>query len=106
MTKRQDLYLQRRSRPEQSDQRQANQAANISHQPRASPDSTSLTSRIKFPTTTAALKQLWDHRNNVHIKFLEDSERDLYKPEHVNAPYAALLKLMASLQQWEAAGRP
>src|SRR5258708_35643205 len=53
MTKRQDLYLQRRSRPEQSDHRQPNQAANISHQPRASPDSTSLASRIEFPTMTA-----------------------------------------------------
>src|SRR6266478_5656602 len=52
MTKRQDLCLQRCSRPEQSDQRQANQAANISHQPRASPDSTSLASRIEFPTMT------------------------------------------------------
>src|SRR4029077_9865065 len=52
MTKRQDLCLQRRSPPEQSDQRQANQPANISHQPRASPDSTSLASRIEFPTMT------------------------------------------------------
>src|SRR5258706_7441485 len=52
MTKRQDLYLQPRSRPEQSDHRQPNQAANISHQPRASPDSTSLASRIEFPTMT------------------------------------------------------
>ena len=52
MTKRQDLCLQRRSRPEQSDQRQANQPANISHHPRASPDSTSLASRIGFPTMT------------------------------------------------------
>jgi len=52
MAKRQDLYLQRRSRPEQSDQCQPNQAANISHQPRASPDSTSLASRIEFPTMT------------------------------------------------------
>jgi hypothetical protein len=52
MTKRQDLCLQRRSRPEQSDQRQANQPANISHQPRASPNSTSLASRIEFPTMT------------------------------------------------------
>src|SRR5260370_172707 len=52
MTKRQDLCLQRRSRPEQSDQRQPNQAENISHQPRASPDSTSLASRIEFPTMT------------------------------------------------------
>src|SRR5258708_4832032 len=52
MTKRQYLYLQRRSRPEQSDQRQPNQAANISHQPRASPNSTPLASRIEFPTMT------------------------------------------------------
>src|SRR6202035_5571055 len=54
MTKRQDLCLQRRSRPEQSDQRQPNQAANISHQPRASPNSTALTSRIEFPTMTGS----------------------------------------------------
>src|ERR1700726_4211175 len=52
MTKRQNLCLQRRSRPEQSDQRQPNQAANISHQPRASPNSTPLASRIEFPTMT------------------------------------------------------
>src|SRR6202051_4836309 len=52
MTKRQDLCLQQRSRPEQSDQRQPNQAANISHQPRASPNSTPLASRIEFPTMT------------------------------------------------------
>ena len=53
-----------------------------------------------------ALKQLWDQRNNVHIKFLENSERDIYKPEHVNEPYAALLVLMGNLKAWEAAGRP
>src|ERR1700694_1019387 len=53
MTKRQDLCLQRRSRPEQSDQRQPDHAANISYQPKASPDSTSLASRIEFPTMTA-----------------------------------------------------
>ena len=55
MTKRQDLCSQRRSRSEQSDQRQPNQAANIFLQPRASPDSTSLASRIGFPTMTAFL---------------------------------------------------
>src|SRR5712664_2077990 len=52
MTKRQDLYLQRRSRSEQSDQHQPNQAKSISHEPRASPDSTPLASRIEFPTMT------------------------------------------------------
>jgi hypothetical protein len=53
--------LQRRSRPEQSDQRQPNQAANISHQPRASPNSTSLASRIEFPTMTTVQteQKLW-----------------------------------------------
>src|SRR5262249_30301600 len=55
MAKRQDLYLQRRSRSEQSDQRQPNQAKSISHEPRASPDSTALTSRIEFPTMTGWL---------------------------------------------------
>src|SRR6266850_2307254 len=50
MTKRQDLCLQRCSRPEQSDQRQANQA-----------DSTSLASRIEFPTMTAGLLQRQCH---------------------------------------------
>src|SRR6202162_3586686 len=54
VTKRQDLCLQRRSRPEQSDQRQPNQAANISHQPRVSPNSTSLGGLIEFPTVTTS----------------------------------------------------
>src|SRR3979490_1915969 len=68
MTKRQDLCLQRRSRPEQSDQCQANQPANISHQPRASSDSTSLASRIEFPTMTGsesgkAAQPPYAHRN-------------------------------------------
>src|ERR1700759_2133952 len=54
MTKRQDLCLQRRSRPEQSDQRQPDQAANILHQSRASPNSNPLASRIKLPTMTGS----------------------------------------------------
>jgi hypothetical protein len=58
MTKRQHLCLQRRSRPEQSDQHQPNQAANISHQPRASPNSTSLAARIEFPTVTGRCQSL------------------------------------------------
>ncbi|MHC2620070.1 hypothetical protein ACVIW2_002102 [Bradyrhizobium huanghuaihaiense] len=52
------------------------------------------------------LRQLWDHRNNVHIKFLENSELDLYKPEHINEPYAGLLALMKNAKEWDAAGRP
>src|SRR5260370_6018534 len=74
MTKRQDLCLQRRSRPEQSDQRQPNQPANISHQPRASPDSTSLASRIEFPTMTTLSTapdtryspEFWMQRTDMH----------------------------------------
>ena len=48
----------------------------------------------------ATLKQLWEHRNNVHIKILAKSEFDLYEPKHVNEPYAALLVLMAKLKEW------
>src|ERR1700716_3149403 len=55
MTKRQDLCLQRRSRPEQSDQRQPNQAANISHQPGASPDSTAVTFPADLAVTRVSL---------------------------------------------------
>jgi hypothetical protein len=53
-----------------------------------------------------ALQQLWDNRNNVHIKFLENSELDRYKAEHVNEPHAALLALMKSAKNWDVAGRP
>src|SRR6202171_386013 len=70
MTKRQDLYLQRRSRPEQSDQRQPNQAANISHQPRASPNSPPLASRFEFPTMTGANRG--DHLKTVFILYLQN----------------------------------
>jgi hypothetical protein len=52
------------------------------------------------------LKQLWDHRNNVHIKILENSELDLYNVDHVNAPHAALLALMAKLKTWHAERPP
>jgi hypothetical protein len=50
----------------------------------------------------ATLQQLWDHRNNVHIKILENSELDLYKVEHVNHPHSALLVLMSKLKAWHA----
>jgi hypothetical protein len=50
----------------------------------------------------ATLEQLWDHRNNVHIKILANSELDLYKVEHVNAPHEALLALMSKLKSWHA----
>lgn len=48
----------------------------------------------------ATLKQLWKHRNNVHLKILAESELDLYQPEHVNGPYAALLILLGQLKAW------
>src|SRR6476659_8756702 len=69
MTKRQDLCLQRGSRPEQSDQRQANQPANISHQPRASPDSAALTSRIEFPTMTTGYLpgECWGRETSIKV---------------------------------------
>jgi hypothetical protein len=41
-----------------SDQRQPNQAANISHRSKASPDSTSLASRIEFPAMTSCSIQI------------------------------------------------
>jgi hypothetical protein len=53
-----------------------------------------------------ALKELWERRNNVHLKLLENSERDLYKVEHVNVPHAALLVLMSKLKSWHADGQP
>ena len=52
-----------------------------------------------------ALEELWKHRNYVHIKLLPNSELDLYKVEHVNAPLAALLVLMSKLKAWHA-GQP
>src|SRR5260370_4795841 len=83
MTKRQDLCLQRRSRPEQSDQRQPNQAANISHQPRASPNSTSLASRIEFPTMTQLRASI---------------------AHEVNQPIAATVTNAAAVLRWLRAG--
>jgi hypothetical protein len=48
-----------------------------------------------------ALKQLWDHRTNVHQKKIQtDSELDLYNVDHVNDPQTALLNLMAKLKDW------
>lgn len=48
-----------------------------------------------------ALKELWDHRTNVHQKKIQtDSELDLYNADHVNVPQAALLNLLAKLRDW------
>jgi hypothetical protein len=52
------------------------------------------------------LKELWERRNNVHLKLLKDSELDLYKVEHVNAPQEALLVLMSKLKEWHYEGQP
>ena len=52
MTKDQYLGFQRGPRPEQSDQRQPDQAANFSHKAEALRDSASVASRIRFPTGT------------------------------------------------------
>src|SRR3977135_3638351 len=79
MTKRQDLCLQRRSRSEQSDQRQPNQAANISHQPRASPDSTSLASRIEFPTMTGLMLTALGRNGRVRTRMVRGSHSGIAK---------------------------
>lgn len=48
-----------------------------------------------------SLKQLWDHRTNVHQKKMQtDSERDLYTIDHINVPHAALLNLLTKLKEW------
>src|SRR6478736_1725231 len=52
MTKDQYLGFQRGPRPEQSDQRQPDQAASFSHRAEALRDSASVASRIRFPTGT------------------------------------------------------
>lgn len=52
----------------------------------------------------ACLENLWNQRNNVHLKFLENSERDLYQVDHINAPHDALLVLMANLRLWHQQG--
>jgi hypothetical protein len=49
-----------------------------------------------------SLEQLWDRRNNVHLKVLENSEHDIYQVEHVNAPHAALYNLMVKSKAWHA----
>lgn len=46
----------------------------------------------------AALKELWENRNNVHLHLLPGSERDIYKVEHINVPQGSLLKLMDKLK--------
>src|SRR6478672_5845951 len=56
MTKDQYLGFQRGPRPEQSDQRQPDQAASFSHKAEALRDSASVASRIRFPTGTACRK--------------------------------------------------
>jgi hypothetical protein len=53
MTKDQYLGFQRGPRPEQSDQRQPDQAASFSHKAEALRDSASVASRIRFPTGAA-----------------------------------------------------
>ncbi|HEV2631419.1 MAG TPA: hypothetical protein VGV41_22575 [Pseudolabrys sp.] len=52
-----------------------------------------------------SLKQLWDHRNNVHIRLLDTHEFDKYRSEHFNEPRQALKALMANLKSWDEAGR-
>src|ERR1700682_420012 len=74
MTKRQYLYLQRRSRPEQSDQRQPN---HISHQPRASPNSPPLASRFEFPTMSRSSDPKLRSRRSLAARLKTDPNRQL-----------------------------
>jgi hypothetical protein len=52
----------------------------------------------------ANLKALWENRNNVHLHLLPGSERDIYQVEHINAPQAALFKLMDKLKALHSGG--
>ncbi|KQY99995.1 hypothetical protein ASD45_03660 [Pseudolabrys sp. Root1462] len=47
-----------------------------------------------------SLKQLWDHRNNVHIRLLDTHEFNKYRPEHFNVPRQAFGVLMQNLKRW------
>ena len=58
MTKRQDLCLQRSSRPEQSDQRRPNQPAKITHRKEVSTDSRALVSRFDFAVGTGVVRPI------------------------------------------------
>src|ERR1700722_12914058 len=53
MTQNRVFSLKRDPRPERSDQRQPNEATDLSHRAGASPDSISVASKIEFPTGTA-----------------------------------------------------
>ena len=52
------------------------------------------------------LKQLWDHRNNIHLRQLDTHEFNKYRTEHFNEPSEALNILMANLKNWDESGRP
>jgi len=52
-----------------------------------------------------ALKNLWENRNNVHLKLLPGGEHDIYKVDDINGPHAALLKLMSKLKSLHDAGQ-
>lgn len=47
------------------------------------------------------LKQLWDHRNNVHAHVLGATEFGLYRLAHVDAPARALRLLVRNLKTWD-----
>jgi hypothetical protein len=65
----QNLSFQRHSRLEQSDQRHPDQADDISHKAKASPNSTSLASQIKFPIRTTCCYQ---RETNPYLPNCED----------------------------------
>jgi hypothetical protein len=46
------------------------------------------------------LKELWQNRNNVHLRLLDSSEFNKYNVNHVIEPHDALKRLMSSLREW------
>jgi hypothetical protein len=68
MTKDQYLGFQRGPRPEQSDQRQPDQAASFSHKAEALRDSASVASRIRFPTGTTQACAVQAQQDNAAVR--------------------------------------
>jgi hypothetical protein len=86
MTKDQYLGFQRGPRPEQSDQRQPDQAASFSHKAEALRDSVPVASRIRFPTGTTGYENI---RDSPRIHPSLSGHRICAKPFQLFAPRQA-----------------
>jgi hypothetical protein len=49
------------------------------------------------------LKELWQNRNNVHLRLLDSTEFNKYNVSHVTQPQESLTRLMTSLREWHLA---